>query len=58
MTLADNNTIPAHLLVSILVLVSVCDPILLDVSTNATFVIRRDIDRRIVYYIKKQDNRH
>jgi hypothetical protein len=58
MTLADDNAIPVCPLAPILVLVPVCNPILLNVSTDATFVIRRDIGRRIVYYIRKQDNRH
>jgi hypothetical protein len=54
MTLADDDVIPVHPLVPILVR----DPVLLSVSIDATFAIRRDISKGIVQHIRKQDDTH
>jgi hypothetical protein len=61
MTLADDDAIPVHPLVHplvpILVLVPVRDLILLNDPFDATFVIRRDIGKRIVHYTRKHNDR-
>ena len=58
MTLADDDAIPVHPLVPILVLVPVRDLILLNVPFDATFVIRRDIGKGIVQHTRKHNDRH